>query len=108
MGFLHAIQGMLVLWLSNDFTLPVVATYMTGPPGLEPPQIQPLFDVSIAWGVALFLFLSALAHFVISAPIVHEWYLRNLAQKRRRGNPRHRLAPGSILATVCRWLTPDQ
>jgi len=82
MGFLHAIQGVLVLWLSNDFTLPVVATYMTGPPGLEPPQVEPLFSVSIAWGVAVFLFLSASAHFVISAPTVYEWYLRNLAQKR--------------------------
>jgi hypothetical protein len=82
MGFLHAIQGVLVLWLSNGFTLPVVATYMTGPPGLEPPQVEPLFSVSIAWGVAGFLFLSALAHFVISAPTVYEWYLRNLAQKR--------------------------
>lgn len=82
MGFLHAIQGVAVLWLSNDFTLPVVATYMTGPPGLEPPRVEPLFDVSIAWGVAVFLFLSALAHFVVSAPTVYEWYLSNLARKR--------------------------
>ena len=59
---LHAIQGFLVLWLANGFTLPVIATYMAGPPGTAPPEVTPLFEVSVAWGVAIFLFMSAVAH----------------------------------------------
>ena len=82
MGFLHAAQGAAVLWLATDFTLPVIATYMTGPPGLEPTAVEPLFDLSLAWGVAVFLFLSALAHFLIASPGIYQWYLANLGEKR--------------------------
>jgi hypothetical protein len=82
MGFLHAIQAFLVLALANDFTLPVVGTFMTGPPGLAEPEITTLADVSIAWGVAIFLFMSAAAHLIISAPGVYGWYEKNLRLKR--------------------------
>ncbi len=82
MGVLHALQGFLVLALANDFTLPVIATFMSGPPGVESPGVEPLFDLSIAAGVAAFLFISALAHFTIAAPGVYQWYRRNLAMKR--------------------------
>ncbi|MGA7272923.1 MAG: heliorhodopsin HeR [Acidimicrobiia bacterium] len=82
MGILHAFQGLAVLILSNGFTLPVVGTFMTGPPGSAPPQAQPLFEVSVAWGVALFFFLSAAAHFLISAPGIYRWYRMNLERKR--------------------------
>jgi len=82
MGALHAIQGVIVLLLANDFTLPVVATYMTGIPGASDPSIEPLFDVSIAWGVAIFLFMSAVAHLTITLPGVFPWYLRNLESQR--------------------------
>lgn len=33
MGLLHAIQGIAVVALSNDFALPVTGTFMAGPPG---------------------------------------------------------------------------
>lgn len=82
MGFLHVMQGILVLWLANAFTLPVTATFMDGPPGAEPPVITELFQVSIAWGVAVFLFMSALAHFAISSPGIYQWYQRNLDEGR--------------------------
>jgi hypothetical protein len=82
MGALHALQGILVLVLANDFTLPVIATFMDGPPGAAPPSVEPLFELSIAWGVAIFLFMSAIAHFAIASPGVYPWYLRNLEQQR--------------------------
>lgn len=82
MGLLHLIQGIAVLGLANGFTLPVIATYMTGPPGVELPEPTPLFNLSIAWGVAAFLFLSAAAHALIAAPGIYQWYLRNLDQNR--------------------------
>jgi hypothetical protein len=54
---------------------------MTGPPGVDP-VLEPLFDVSLAWGVAVFLFMSAAAHVVISMPAVFPWYVRNLENQR--------------------------
>lgn len=81
MGVLHLAQGLLILALANDFALPVVGTFMTGPPG-TPPEITPWFEVRVAWGVAAFLFISAVAHFSISAPGVHKWYLENLREQR--------------------------
>lgn len=82
MGLLHLAQGVIVLFLANDFTLPVIATFMEGPPGAAPPTVDPLFELSLAWGVAIFFFMSALAHFTVSAPGVYQWYERNLDEKR--------------------------
>ncbi|HKY47931.1 MAG TPA: heliorhodopsin HeR [Acidimicrobiia bacterium] len=82
MGALHAIQAFVVLALANDFTLPVVGTFMAGPPGSGSPEVTHIADVSIAWGVAVFLFLSAAAHFIIAAPGVYGWYEKNLLLKR--------------------------
>lgn len=82
MGLLHLAQGMAVLMLANDFTLPVVATFMTGAPGQAPPEPDHLFDVSLAWGVAVFLFMSALAHLLIVSPGIYSWYRANLRKKR--------------------------
>ncbi len=82
MGFFHAIQGVLILILANDFALPVTATFLENAPGIEPPRLFELFEVRIAWGVAAFVFLSALAHWVISSPGVYPWYVRNLERGR--------------------------
>lgn len=82
MGILHAGQGVLVLALANDFSLPVVASYMTGPPGAGDPTSETVFNLSIAWGVAAFLFLSAIAHFAIVTPGIYGWYQSNLESQR--------------------------
>ncbi len=82
MGALHAVQALAVLFLANDFALPVTATFLTDAPGINPPDVTTLFEVRIAWGVALFLFLSAAAHWVVAAPGVFGWYARNLGRNR--------------------------
>jgi len=82
MGGFHAIQGIAVLLLSNSFALPVTATFLEGPPGAGSADLTTLFDVRIGWGVAAFLFLSAIAHWVIAAPGVYPWYQRNLERSR--------------------------
>jgi hypothetical protein len=66
MGALHAVQGAGVLALATDFTLPVTAAFPEGPPG-TPAEASTLFEISIAWGVAAFLFLSAFFHFLIAS-----------------------------------------
>jgi hypothetical protein len=79
MGFLHLIQGSLMLLLSNDFTLPL--TYSTPVFNEVTQTISPVsetfFDLRIGPLVALFLFMSALAHFLI-ATVLYKWYVKNL------------------------------
>ena len=62
-------QAVAIVVLANSFSLPVRATYMTGPPG---PTVghQPvtLFNLSFAWAIAAFFALSALAHFSVAGP----------------------------------------
>jgi hypothetical protein len=67
MGLLHAAQGLAVLLLSNDFALPVTAAFMDGPPG-TPATTAELFTLPLGPAVAGFLFLSAIAHFVVAGP----------------------------------------
>ncbi|MDH3308183.1 MAG: heliorhodopsin HeR [Acidimicrobiia bacterium] len=67
MGALHGLQGAAVVALATDFTLPITASFPEGPPGTPAPAPEVLFDLSIAWGVATFLFLSALFHFLIAS-----------------------------------------
>jgi hypothetical protein len=81
MGLLHAAQGIAVLLLSNDFTLPVTATFMDGPPGTSG-RLSQLFQLPLGPAVAAFLFMSAAAHLIIVTPGVFAWYSRNLERER--------------------------
>ncbi len=82
MGFFHAAQGVVVVALANDFSLPVTASFLGGPPGTPPSAPTILFDVRVAWAVAAFLFMSATAHFLVSAPGIFPWYVSNLKLNR--------------------------
>jgi len=82
MGFFHAIQGVLILALANDFALPVTATFLDGPPGAADPTLYTLFEIRIAWGVAAFVFMSAIAHWLIASPGIYPWYVKNLERGR--------------------------
>jgi hypothetical protein len=62
---LHAAQGVAVVILSTDFTLPVTAAFLEGPPGSSVAAPETLFEVRIAWAVAAFLFLSAFFHLLV-------------------------------------------
>jgi len=77
MGVFHMIQGFLILILSNSFTLPI--TYMH--PEYIANKIQPvsntLIDVRIGPLVAMFLFISAIAHFLL-ATVLYKWYVKKL------------------------------
>jgi Heliorhodopsin len=81
MGLLHLLQAIAVLLLANDFSLPVTAAYLSGPPGTVGEQVV-LFDSWVAGWVAAFLLLSALAHAVLVLPGVVEVYGRGLASQR--------------------------
>jgi len=68
-GCLHLAQAAAIVVLANSFSLPVRATYMTGPPGpTVGSQAVTLFSLSFAWAIAAFFGLSALAHFSVAGP----------------------------------------
>jgi len=82
MGSFHLAQGTVIVALSNDFKLPVTASFLTGPPGSPPAAPEVLFEVPLGFAVAAFLFISALAHYIIVMPGVFPWYVKNLKRTR--------------------------
>ncbi len=79
MGFLHLIQGILMIVLSNDTTYPVFTNYLKF--DLDTfslvPNNQLLYDLRFGPAVAVFLLLSAVAHFYL-ATIGYKRYVGNL------------------------------
>jgi hypothetical protein len=83
MGFFHLAQGIVMLIISNSFSLPLFTSYLkfdiatssltSAPKEIGTLQIGPL--------VAIFLLLSALAHFLTVMPGIFPWYTRNLERK---------------------------
>jgi len=80
-GTLHAISAVLIVTLANGFSLPVSANYMAGPPGTTKRQLVHLTDIRMAWLLAAFFLLSALAHFLVAGPLRAK-YEAHLAETR--------------------------
>jgi hypothetical protein len=80
MGIFHFIQGILMVVLSNDFSLPVNTNYVEFDAVSQ--QLVPVMEklTSLRFGplVAAFLFMSAAAHLLLTLPGVYEWYIKNL------------------------------
>lgn len=83
-GLVLAAQAVVIAVLASDFSLPVFANYMSGPPG-SPQTLEQIGSFRLAWGVFAFMALSALALLLIASPGVFSWYKRNLAQRRNYG-----------------------
>ena len=80
-GFAHLVQMVLILVLANDFSLPVTAAYLEGPPGTPSADPVVLFDSRIAWGVALFFAISAAFHFIVASPMFFGRYVTGLVEQ---------------------------
>lgn len=81
MAVMHLAQGLAILLLSSDFTLPINSSFVTMPQGASGPgegitEINKIVDVPIGPLVALFLLISAADHLFVSLPGVSRWYLR--------------------------------
>jgi hypothetical protein len=83
-GLILAVQAVMIAVLTNNFSLPVTATFMSGPPGTAP-ELYHWFSISTGWGVFTFLAISALALLTIASPWVFPWYKRNLLESRNYG-----------------------
>lgn len=81
MGVFHLVQGVLMVLLSNDTTATLTTSFLRFNEKASPAVSNVTNDfVTFKLGpaVALFLFISATAHFLISMPGVYEWYVKNL------------------------------
>jgi len=80
MGILHLGQAAVVFILSNDFSLPVTTAFLSYLPeeGRLWPVMETLVELPLGLMVAIFLLLSAIAHFTIVMPGVFGWYVENL------------------------------
>jgi hypothetical protein len=82
MGAIHFFQAGLMLYISKEYLLPVFTNYLkfdvSNPGGVPMPVQEKIFDVNIGPAVALFLLLSAIAHFITILPNVYPWYIKNL------------------------------
>ena len=106
MGAFHAISGVVILALANDFAIPVTASFLEGQPGgPEPRTIRTLFEIRFAWGVAAFVFLSALAHWLIASPGIYEWYCRNLQRRRNYARWIEYSLSSSVMVVLIAMLT---
>ena len=78
----HLVQGLLMLALSTDFSLPVTTSFLKFDEAAEKlvTDDNTLFDLRLGPAVASFLFVSALAHLIITLPGVYQWYERNLGR----------------------------
>lgn len=81
MAALHFVQGVIMVLISNNSSLPVVTSYLKIDPNNPVFGVAPLpehlFDLRLGPTVAVFLFLSAFAHFLLAGPL-REWYEENL------------------------------
>lgn len=81
MALLHALQGVAVVTLSRDFSLPISTSFLSFNPVSQSlvPTSDTIFNLSLPWLVAGFFFLSALFHLVIGTGY-RSTYETNLAK----------------------------
>lgn len=79
MGFLHLIQGILMIVLSNETTYPIYTNFLRFDLANRSLTPNPTLAYELRFGpaVAVFLLLSAVAHFALST-FGYQWYVKNL------------------------------
>jgi hypothetical protein len=103
-GLILAAQAALMALLTNNFSLPVTAGFITGPPGTAP-EIHHLFNIPTGWGVFTFLAISAVALLLIASPLVFPWYKRNLLKNRNYGRWIEYFFSSSIMIVLIAQIT---
>ncbi|PTQ82709.1 hypothetical protein C8U37_11650 [Trichococcus patagoniensis] len=83
LAILHLGQAAVILFLTTDFAIPVISSYIDGPPGDGALVSATLFDLRIGWVVVLFLSLAGLDH-LLTATFGRKVYERDLKQGMNR------------------------
>ena len=103
-GLILAVQAIMIAVLTNNFSLPVTATFMDGPPG-SASSLHHLFNIATGWGVFTFLAISAIALLIIASPLAFNWYKRNLLQSRNYGRWIEYFFSSSIMIVLIAQIT---
>jgi len=79
MGFLHLLQGILMIVLSNATTYPIYTNFLTFDTAAMKlvPDPKVVYDLRFGPAVAAFLLISAVAHFSL-ATFGYKWYVAHL------------------------------
>ena len=80
MGFLHLAQAIFIIILSNSFTLPITTSFLAYDESIGKlwPVTDTLVNLPLGIMVAMFLLISAIAHFTVASPGAFGWYVNNL------------------------------
>ena len=78
----HLFQGVILLLISSDFSLPVMSYFleMDDVTNKLNPVPEVIFNVRLGPLIAGFLILTAVAHVAVSSPWVYQWYSSNLGK----------------------------
>ncbi|OFW59565.1 MAG: hypothetical protein A2133_09900 [Actinobacteria bacterium RBG_16_64_13] len=80
-GVSHLVQAIVMVILASAWSVPITTNYavseVAGPPSGATQSVQ-LATLRLGIGISLFLFMSAVAHFLVSAPGIYQWYVRKL------------------------------
>jgi len=79
MGFLHLVQGILMILISNDKTYPIFTNYLNFDIATRSlkPNMELFYELPFGVAVSFFLLISAVAHFYL-ATIGYGRYVANL------------------------------
>ncbi|MDI3475401.1 MAG: hypothetical protein PWQ79_1411 [Thermococcaceae archaeon] len=96
-GAFHLIQGVLILLLSSDFTVTVTRNYLKFDEATRSllTVTENLFEVKLVYLIALFPFLTALAHLAVST-VLFDSYKKNLS----KGINPYRWAEYSVTSSI--------
>lgn len=103
-GLILAAQAVGMAVLTNNFSLPVTATFMQGPPG-SAATLHHIWDIQTGWGIFAFMAISALALLTIASPLVFPWYKRNLLQNKNYGRWIEYFFSSSIMIVLIAQIT---
>ncbi len=81
-GLAHLAQAAVILALSKDFSIPIVAGVQDGPPGTPLTTDVVFFDLAVPVFIAVFLLLAAADHLLVAAPGLTLRYEANIARGR--------------------------
>lgn len=98
MGTFHLAQAIAIFLLSNDFTLPITTSFLSFDTATKTlkPVTETIINLPLGPMIAIFLLLSAIAHYTVSFTGVFDWYVNNL----KRGINKARWFEYSLSASV--------
>ncbi len=103
-GLVLAAQAVAMAVFTNNFSLPVSATFMQGPPG-SAVTLHQIWDIQTGWGVFAFMAISALSLLTIASPWVFPWYRRNLLENKNYGRWIEYFFSSSIMIVLIAQIT---